>query len=507
VKSVGSQTPLSRHLLANALGRGWAFLSTFFFVPAYVYLLGVDGFGIVALYLAVSAVVALLDLGFSPTIARELHDQRRNVQEKLSLLRTYEVVYAAIISVLVVCALLLPTGAFSVFLSAEDLAKQWAADSIRLVLIAAVVQLLFFFYVAGLLGVEEQTKGNMVIVGAGIVRSALVLVPLWLMPTPSVYLLWQVAFALVFAVLARQVLYRALAQGASFSRPEFQRRLIAENLTFTGGMFLVSLTAAVNAQFDKLLIGRLIGMSALAEYSLVSMFAQLLVFLASPVTIAMLPRFVRSATSDNAADLGGLFAISYKLVGIIVSAGVGSIIFFGPYLVSLWTVGQVRSESVAPFVAPLVIGYALLALGTVPHSVAVANRNLRGSMAISATMLLTVPAYWLLIRQFGATGAAFTWLALQAVVVPAYTHWVNKRFVGMRNMGKALLVPALVMPLLISLGCNLLASFLVREGNVTAINLAIIVFAGLISLGGSALAALRRPDIDYLRGQVRPQLG
>jgi len=492
-------------MLANALGRSWAFLSTLLFVPVYVHLLGVDGYGIIALYLAVSAIVALLDLGFSPTLARELHDQRRNVQEKISLLRTFEITYAMIIGTLIICVLLLPPATFSVFVAAEDLARPEVADSIRLVLIAAAVQLQFFFYVAGLLGVEEQTKGNLVIVGAGIVRSAVVILPLWLYPTPGVFLLWQLTFALVFAVLARQMLYRSLRQGTDLPPAEFQSRLITENLSFAGGMFLVSLTAAVNAQLDKLLMGRLIGMGSLAEYSLVSMFAQLLVFVVSPVTIAMLPRFVRSATGGDNAEVRGLFAISYKLVGVIVSAAVGSMIFFGPFLVNLWTVGKVRSDSVATYAVPLVIGYALLALGTVPHIVAVANKNLRGSMAISATLLFTVPAYWYFIRHFGAVGAAFTWLTLQAVVVPLYTYWVNKNFIGIKSFGRSLLVPALVIPLLVSLSCNLLAFWLVRDANAPVVNLAIILTAGLVSVGGCALVALRRADIDYLLGHVRPQ--
>ena len=216
LRTTGSGAPFGRHLLANALGRSWAFVSTFLFVPVYVHLLGVDGFGVIALYLAVSGVIALLDLGLSPTLARELHDQRRSSGDKVDLLFTYEVAYAVIVGVLVVGVALLPREAFSVLLSDQDLAKPAARSAVKLVFFAAAVQLQLNFYLAGLFGVEQPGKANLVIIAAGIVRSALVIVPLRLYPSPSVYLVWQVVFAGLFAFAARRFLY-AVSRADTFA--------------------------------------------------------------------------------------------------------------------------------------------------------------------------------------------------------------------------------------------------------------------------------------------------
>src|SRR5207302_10639161 len=126
-----------------------------------------------------------------------------------------------------------------------------------------------------------------------------------------------------------------------------------------------------------------------------------------------------------------LFLIAYKLACAIVCAALGSMGFFGPYLISLWTLGKVSVESIAPYAVVLIVGYALLALGTVPHAVAVANKNLKGGLATSITMIVTLPTYWQLISRYGVAGAAITWLVLQVIVVPAYTWWVSKRFVDL----------------------------------------------------------------------------
>ena len=486
--------------MANALGRSWAFVSTFLFVPVYVHLLGVDGFGVIALYLAVGGIIALLDLGLSPTLARELHDQRRSSGEKVDLLFTYEAAYAVIVGMLVLGVALLPREAFSLLLSNQDLAKPGARSAVRLVFFAAAVQLQFNFYVAGLFGVEQPGKANLVIIAAGMVRSALVIVPLRLYPSPSVYLVWQVVFAGLFAFAARRFLYAVSRADTFAGSPVFRMRLISDNLHFTAGMFVVSLTAAVNAQADKLLIGKLIGLSALARYSLVSTFAQLLVFIVSPVTIAVLPRFVRHVTSGEADAARALFLIAYKLSGAIVCAAAGSMVFFGPYLISVWTVGKVSVESIAPYAVVLIVGYALLALGTVPHAVAVANKNLKGSLATSITMIVTLPAYWHLISRYGAAGAAITWLVLQATVVPVYTWWVSKRFVDLRGAGRAVFARALLLPLAFSLALNLVASRFVSATKAVAVNLGIIVAVALVAACGCAWFALRRADVDYLLG-------
>lgn len=498
--AVGSGAPLGRHLLANALGRSWAFLSNFLFVPAYVHLLGVDGFGVIALYLAVGAIIALLDLGLSPTLARELHDQRRGCAEKVDLLFTYEVAYAVIVGALILGVALLPREAFTLLLSSQDLAKPATHGAIKLVFFAAAVQLQFNFYVAGLFGVEQPGRANLVIIVAGIVRSALVIVPLHMYPSPSVYLVWQLVFAALFAFTARGFLYAAIRTETPAGRPAFRMRLVSDNLHFTAGMFVVSLTAAVNAQADKLLMGKLAGLGALAEYSLVSTFSQVLVFIVSPVTIAVLPRFVRHVTAGEADAAHALFLVAYKLAGTIVCAAVGSMVFFGPYLISVWTVGKVPADSVAPYAVELIVGYALLALQTVPHAVAVANKNLKGAMAISITMIVTLPAYWFLISRFGAAGGAVTWLVLQAIVGPAYTWWVNTRFVGLRGRGGAMFARALLLPLSLSLALNLVASRFVSDTNTTAVNLTIIVTVALVAIGSCARFALRRADINYLVG-------
>jgi O-antigen/teichoic acid export membrane protein len=493
------QPSFRRQLLANGIGRVWGFLSNFVFVPMYLHILGVDNFGVIALFIAVGGIVAFLDLGLSPTLARELHDQQRSVQQKINLLFSYEGAYAAIVGCVALVALLVPSGAFSVLLAPQDLARPEVASSVRLVFVCAAAQMLFNFYISGLMGVEEQVRGNVVIVAGGLVRGALVIVPLWLYPQPLTYLLWQLVFLGVFAVLARHMLYRAIDRDRMCSRREFSLAVISENLSFTGGMFMLALISAVIAQMDKLFIGKIEGMASLSEYSLASTFAQLLVFVISPITFTLLPRLVRNVTSGKADEVRSLFLFAHKLVAAIVCAAVAGLVFFGQTLIGIWTGGKLDTTSIATYFAPLAIGYALVALQTIPHSIAVANKDLSGILLYGGVgAALTLPAYWYLITRFGIPGAAMTWLCLQVCLYPLYVQWVNRKFIGVKSLWWTLMVPSLLLPLAAAIVISFCGSRLISSTNHVLTNLAIAGGTALLSLFCCFAISLRRLDLHRL---------
>jgi O-antigen/teichoic acid export membrane protein len=479
-------------------GRAWALLSNFLFVPIYLNLLGIEKFGIIALFIAVGGILAFLDMGLSPTIARELNDARRPIERRASLLFTFETVYLTVVGALVLLALTVPESWFGLLLSPEDLRKPEVSRSIRLLFIVAVVQLLFNFYVAGLIGVEDQLRGNLMIIATGVVRSALVILPLLLIPEPVVYLAWQAATLILFSVWVRRLLYGSVYNGEPAARHAFELRTLLENVPFTGSMFLVSVTAAVNTHVDKLFLGRVAGLEALASYSLVTTFCQLLVFVVSPITLTVLPRMVRTASSGDDVALSQFFLVTHRLVSAITCSMLGLMWFFGPYLIEVWTAGKIGRETVASFAPALVVGYGLLALGTVPHCVAIAKKNMSGSLAISGSVLVTIPAYWLLVRQYGAPGAAATWLVLQAIVVPAYFLWVDRRLLKMHRPG-VLMLSTVALPTLICMMIYWAASSFLLGGSHTVLDAAVILLSFIVATAVCLFVNLSRPDLAFLR--------
>jgi len=492
-----SRPSVRGQLAANVIGRAWVLLSNLVFFPVYLDLLGMRSFGVIALFIAIVALITFLDMGLSPTLARELNDQSHSSLEKIDLLFTYEVAYAALVSAIVLLALLLPLEAFKLVVSPADLARPEIAQSIRLVFVAAATQMLLNFYIAGLLGIEQQVKGNVVLLSAGIVRSALVIVPLWFFPTPKVFLVWQLITLLVFTIVARSILYGLVKVNEIGRSPSFEHAALFRNYSFMGSVFLVSITAAINTQIDKIFIGRIVGLEALASYSLVSTFALVLVFAVTPITITLLPRFVRMVSSGDNESARDLLILTHRVIAAIVCTGVGSMIWFGPYLISLWTAGRLSAESVSTYLPALVIGYGLLALSMVPHCIAIAHKNMRGSVFTAFSVFLTVPSFWIFIGRFELEGAAATWLALQLVVVPLYLVWIDRTLTHVGGLLR-LLVTTVLFPLAVTVTVCFAAYQLFGEGSEVWHNLIVITFAVLASLVCCLMITLRPSDRMYL---------
>jgi len=496
--SISKKRPsASKQLTANVIGRAWVLLSNVVFVPVYLNLLGIQNFGVVALFIAVIGLIAFLDMGLSPTLARELNDQKHTHAEKLDLLHTYEIIYATLVCVIVAVALLLPTEAYQLFVSAEDIARPEVAESIHLVFAAAAVLMLFNFYIAGILGIEQHVKGNIVLLSAGVIRSALVIAPLRFYPTPYVFLIWQLVTALAFTFIARILLYRLIGASENDRPPAFNRTLLIRNVAFSGSLFLVSIAAAVNTQIDKIFIGKLSGLEALASYSLVSTFSQILVFAVTPITITLLPRLVRIVTSGDDEGVRNLFGLAYRFVAAIVTTGVGSMIWFGPYLISLWTSGKLSPVAVSDYSTPLILGYGLLALSMVPHNVAVAYKNMRGSMLISLSVFVTIPSFSIFIGLFGLQGAAGTWLALQAVTAPFYLFWVDRTLLHLGGVFR-MLVSTVIIPFSVAMAVCYAAYQLLGEASELGRNLSVIALAVAITFLCNLLLTLRPSDRVYL---------
>ena len=67
-----SDMSLKTNVTANFLGQGWRGLLGFAFVPVYIRYLGVEAYGLIAVFAVLQAWLGLLDLGLRPALSREM---------------------------------------------------------------------------------------------------------------------------------------------------------------------------------------------------------------------------------------------------------------------------------------------------------------------------------------------------------------------------------------------------------------------------------------------------
>ncbi|HMT13195.1 MAG TPA: hypothetical protein PKE19_00455, partial [Aestuariivirga sp.] len=186
------------NVIANYLGRATSLASIYVFVPLYVAVLGIDAYGIIAFYTILLSFASLFDAGISATFSRQaafLRDRK----ELLDLFTTFGRVL--LISQLAV--------ALVVFIMASPIVRHWlnlgdrldqgiAVASVQLMALTLVPQLMMSFYTGGLMGLQKQVEANLLQASFSLVRSGLVIIPIYFRPDLRVFFLWQAAVALGF---------------------------------------------------------------------------------------------------------------------------------------------------------------------------------------------------------------------------------------------------------------------------------------------------------------------
>src|SRR6266550_5295646 len=87
------------NVVANYLGQGWSALMGFAFIPLYIRYLGMEAYGLIGVFAVLQACLALLDMGMTPTLNREMARFRAGAHSPQSirdLLRSVETICFAV---------------------------------------------------------------------------------------------------------------------------------------------------------------------------------------------------------------------------------------------------------------------------------------------------------------------------------------------------------------------------------------------------------------------------
>jgi len=91
-----SKPSVRNNIIANFAGKAWRAVFALAFVPIYVSIMGVEVYGLLGMFISISAIFALLDLGMGATLGRELARLsviENSEQESRNLTRTFETIY------------------------------------------------------------------------------------------------------------------------------------------------------------------------------------------------------------------------------------------------------------------------------------------------------------------------------------------------------------------------------------------------------------------------------
>lgn len=406
---------VKRNIVANYAGQGIATLLSLALVPVYITYLGIEAYALVGLFAVIQSWLALLDLGMTPTLGREMarfSAGRVGAQAIRDLLRSLETITFGLAAIAGL-ALTLGSGLVARYwLNAQSLPVATVAGALSMLGIVVALRFCEGLYRSGLMGLQQQVWVNVAGTLLALLRSLGALGVLALVsPTIEAFFAWQGLVSLLsLGVLA----WRLHASLPAPPRPaRFSLAALRDIRRFAGGVFGISLLAVLLQNVDKLLLSRLLGLADFGYYMLGATLAAGLLLISGPIVLAVAPMLVRLHDSGNDAGLAITYHKSAQLVTVALAPAALVLAAFAPGVLFAWSGDAAIAARTAPVLALLALGNLANALMQIPHQLQLAAgwTGLATRVNIAAVVVMIPLLAWA-VPQFGAPAAALVWLGI-----------------------------------------------------------------------------------------------
>ncbi len=440
-----------KNIIANFLGKFWSVFSGFILVPLYIKILGFQNYAFISFTLILASFMAVFDAGLTTTLTREFSRSDKSLIDKKRVFHTLETIYIVIISFSVVLIFFSSNFIFYNWLGSKSLNSADTIFLIKIVTCEFGLQMLFRFYLGGILGFNKQVIANVILILWGIFRNGIVVFVVYFFSNLETYFIWQLVITLLFFIIIRLTILKILNNNYKFILKLIIEKDILINIwRFTAGILFISLIAAINTQMDKLAVSKLLGIQDLGFYNIAVTVSMSILIVVSPISVSVLPRLTSLYSASKNHEAKELFKKYYAYVIIVVFCLMANLMIYNTEIVWIWTANMNLANNASKLIVPLSFAYAMLAIATMPFDIAISNgytklNNILGLISL----FITIPGYWIGIKSFGTLGAAYIFAFLQTIITLVYMYFINKKFLEFSFF--KLVFIELLLPLILSI--------------------------------------------------------
>jgi O-antigen/teichoic acid export membrane protein len=446
---------LKRNLIANYLGQGWTALMGLAFIPLYIKYLGMEAYGLIGLFAVLQAWLGLLDMGMTPTLGREMARFTGGSHSNESirdLLRSIEII-AAGVAVLIAGVIALGSDwVASSWLKVETLPTDVVAQAFAIMGLVAALRFVEGVYRSAIIGLQRQVLFNAVNSAMATLRGlGAVGIVVWVSPTIEAFFLWQGAVSIATLFILGVTTYGSVPKGVRGGR--FSLDALRSVWRFAGGMVGITFLALLLTQVDKILLSKLLSLTEFGYYTLAATVAGALYMLIGPITQAFYPKFCELHARGDTAALADSYHKGAQLVSVFAGSAAIVLIFFAETFLLLWTQNVELAMRVGPLLRLLALGVLLNGLMWIPYQTQLAHgwTDLTIKVNIVAVAVI-VPAILWVVPRYGAQGAAWVWVTLNAGYLLIAVHFMYRRIMTMEKWhwyGKDVLKPLVAVSLVV----------------------------------------------------------
>lgn len=413
------------------ISQGVSIFSALIYTPIMLRLLGQSEYGLYQLVYSVVSYLSILSFGFSSSYLRfySRNKAKQNEEQIARLNGMYLIIFIIITIICILCGGVMVINIKSIFSTGLTENEYSIAGKLMILMVLNLALTFPNSVFDSIISSHEQFVFQKTVVISQNFLNPFITLPLLILGYGSVGMVC-VATALTIIRLILNIRFCIRKLHARFSFKSFDFELLKEMWIFTFYIFLNMIVDQINWNVDKLLIGRMIGTTAVAVYGIGSQINTLYLQLSVAVSNVFAPKVNRMvAESDNNFELTRLFSKVGRVQFIILSMVLYVFYFLGRDFVSLWA-GQVYEEAytvalllIFPVTVPLIQNLGIeIQRAKNKHK----TRSVVYLLIAISNVLISIP----LILHWGIVGAAIGTAISLLIGNGLFMNWYYQKRIG-----------------------------------------------------------------------------
>jgi O-antigen/teichoic acid export membrane protein len=419
-------------LAATLASRVYLALLALVMLPVYLHRLGPEAYGLIALFMVLQVWFQLLDVGLTPTLARETARHRAgalSAADLRQLLRALEGLFG-LLALAAGAALFLGAGFVAAhWLNVEQLPPNEVVLCVQLMALCMALRLLGELYRGVITGFERFAWLAGTQAAFGTLRMVAVLPFMaWAGGSPTHFFGFQLlAIAAETALLMAQA-YR-LAPRAGLASPRWSLAPVRGVLSFSLAMSMASVVWVTLSQVDKLLLSGLLSLADYGAFSLAAVAASAVLLVSGSLAEVLMPRLTQLQAQGSGQAVQALYSRATQWAGMAAWSLACVLAVFAERVLWVWTGDAALAAKAGPVLGLYALGNAALAVGAFPFYLQFAQGRLRLHLVGTALMVgVLLPAMVWATARSGAAGAAGVWLGVNVLYLLLWTPVAHARF-------------------------------------------------------------------------------
>lgn len=424
---------LKRNIIAGYASQIYVTLVGILLLPLYIKYMGAEVYGLVGFFTMLQAWFSLLDIGLTPTIARETARYRAGSMTTLAykqILRALSIIFLTASFIFGGTLWLFSEVIATSWLKATELPITEVVLAVQIMAVSVAMRWLGGLYRSIVTGYECLVWLGFFNVLIATLRFGAVFLSMWVYGFTSIVFFSHQLIVALIELLGLFLMSRKLVPSfVELTQPVgWSIMPIKPLLKFAVSISLTALIWIVLTQGDKFMLSGILSLKEYGYFTLAVLVAGGILMLSAPISLAIMPRMSALHAAGRDDELVSVYRKTTQLVSVISGAAAVAIAFCAEPLIYAWTGDLNLVEKVAPVLRWYAIGNGLLSVGAMPYYLQYAKGVLRyhiiGNVILALIMmpLIAVAAY-----SYGGVGAGYMWVLLNLLYIIFWIPYVHAK--------------------------------------------------------------------------------